>query len=322
MKHCCVILDDYQNVALSLADWSAVSNDLELRVFNEHLGSEPRVIEAVREAEIVCLMRERTAFPRPVIDALPKLKLIVTSGMYNAAVDLAAAHERGIVVSGTRGFGNPTAELAMGLILDLARNISFETARLKAGEVWQSGRIGKDLLGNTLGLLGLGKLGTKMAKLGQAFEMNVIAWSQNLTPERCAEVGVEYVSREDLFARADFLTLHLVLGPRTRGLVGAADLARMKPSAFLVNTSRGPVVDTPALIEALETRGIAGAAVDVFDEEPLPLDHPLRRAPNVILTPHLGYVTERSYEVFYRDTVEDVRAWLDGAPIRLVTKNK
>ena len=323
MKPRCVILDDYQNVALGVADWAGVADAVEVEVFNEHLGTQDRVIAAVRDATIVCLMRERTAFGRAVIEAAPNLKLIVTTGMYNAAVDLAAAHARGIVVSGTRGFGRPTAELAMGLILNLARNVCEESARLKQGEPWQSpNAVGRDLLGSTLGLLGLGKLGSMMARFGQTFGMDVIAWSQNLTPERCAEAGAAFVSREELFARADFLSVHLVLSLRTRGLVGADDLARMKPSAFLVNTSRGPLVDTAALVAALESRRIAGAAIDVFDEEPLAPDHPLRRVSNALLTPHLGYVTQKTYEAFYRDTVEDIRAWLDGAPIRVVTANK
>lgn len=316
----CVILDDYQNAALTLADWSPVADHLDIQVHNEHLGSEANVIEAVRDAAIVCLMRERTPFPRAVIEAAPNLKLIVTTGMRNFAIDVAAAESRGIVVSGTRGVGHPTAELAMGLIIALARNICPENARLKRGEVWQSkNAIGRDLAGSTLALLGLGKLGATMARFGQVFGMEVIAWSQNLTPERCAQAGARYASRDELFARADFLSIHVVLSERTRGLVGAADLARMKPSAFLVNTARGPIVDKAALIEALEAGRIAGAAIDVYDAEPLPLDDPLRRAPNALLTPHLGYVTRTTYETFYRDTVEDIRAFLDGAPIRVLS---
>ncbi len=321
MKLRCVVLDDYQNIALKYADWSAVTNDINVRVTNAPLGSNARVIEALADAEIVCLMRERTAFPREVIEALPKLKLIVTTGMYNAAVDLPFALQRGIVISGTRGFGSPTAELAWGLMIDLARNISVENTRMHGGEPWQT-TIGRDLMGQTLGVLGLGKLGTRVAKIGKAFEMDVIAWSQNLTEERCREVGVKYVSKEELFSRADFLSIHVVLSPRTRGLVGAEDLARMKRSAFLVNTARGPIVDEAALVRALEERRIAGAGIDVFGVEPLSVDHPFRRLPNVILTPHLGYVTEANYRTFYGDIVEDIRAWLDGKPIRLVTANK
>ncbi|HEY0438453.1 MAG TPA: D-2-hydroxyacid dehydrogenase family protein [Xanthobacteraceae bacterium] len=321
MKPRCVILDDYQNVALTMADWSPVQNDIDIKVHNQHLGSQAQVIEALRDAEIVCLMRERTPLPRETIEALPNLKLLVTTGAYNASVDLQAALARGIVISGTRGHGHPTAELALGLMLDLARNISFEDAMMRAGVPWQS-TIGTDLLGKTLGLVGLGKLGSKVAKFATALEMKVMAWSQNLTPERCAEVGVTYASKEQLFAESDFVSIHLVLSERTRGLIGAPEFALMKPSAFLVNTSRGPIVDEAALLDALQGRRIAGAGLDVFDVEPLPEDHPLRRLQNIVLTPHLGYVTDGTYRVFFRDTVEDIRAWLDGKPIRLVTQNK
>lgn len=321
MAHACVILDDYQKVALKMADWSSVKGDLDIKVHDKHLGAEKKVIEALRDAEIVCLMRERTPLPKSVIEALPKLKLIVTTGMYNASVDIAAALERGIVICGTRGSGHPTAELALGLMLDLARNISFENAQMKAGAPWQT-TIGIDLKDKTLGLLGLGKLGSKVAQFAKALEMNVIAWSQNLTPERCNEVGVSCVSKEELFSQADFISIHLVLSPRTRGLVGTVDFARMKPTAYLINTSRGPIVDETALIDTLRNRGIAGAGLDVYDIEPLPVDHPLRKLPNTVLTPHLGYVTGASYRTFFRDTVEDIRAYLDGKPVRLVTQNK
>jgi D-3-phosphoglycerate dehydrogenase len=321
MAHACVVLDDYQNVALKMADWSPVKGDLDLRVLNHRIDSQDKVIEALRDAEIVCLMRERTPLPKAVIDALPKLKLIITTGGRNASIDVAAAAARGIVVCGTRGAGHPTAELALGLILDLARNISFENAQMKAGVPWQT-TIGVDLQGKTLGLLGLGKLGQKMAQFGRALEMNIIAWSQNLTAERATEHGATLVSKDDLFARSDFLSIHLILSGRTRGLVGAADLARMKPSAFLVNTSRGPIVDEDALIAALRDKKIAGAGIDVYGVEPLPVDHPYRKLPNAVLTPHLGYVTEAGYQVFYRDIVEDIRAYLDGKPVRVVAPNK
>ena len=321
MPYRCAILDDYQNVALKLADWSSLSADTEVEVFNAHLGGPERVIETLRNKNIVCLMRERTPLPRVVLEALPDLKLIVTTGMYNASVDLAAAKERGVLVCGTHGAGTPTADLTMGLMLDLARNISFENARLKRGEPWQV-TIGVELAGMTLGLLGLGKLGARVAKLAQAFDMNVIAWSQNLTEARCRELGVGYVSKEELFTRSDFVSVHLVLSERTRGLVGAAEFGRMKPTAYFINTSRGPIVEEAALIEALESRRIAGAGIDVYDVEPLPLDHPVRRAPNTVLTPHLGYVTESNYRVFFRDTVEDIRAFIDGNPVRVVTANK
>jgi D-3-phosphoglycerate dehydrogenase len=278
-------------------------------------------MEALREATIVCLMRERTALPRKVIEALPNLKLIVTAGMYNASVDLEAAKERGILICGTGGAGGPTAELAFGLMLDLARNISVENARMKAGEPWQV-TIGHDLAGLTLGLIGLGKLGAKAARIAQAFDMKVIAWSQNLTAERAGQHGAEYVSKEELFSRSDFVSIHVVLSQRTRGLVGAAELSRMKPTAYLVNTSRGPIVEEAALIAALRDRKIAGAGVDVYDVEPLPTDHPYRSLPNLVMTPHLGYVTENTLRVFYGSMVEDIRAWLDGKPVRIVTANK
>ena len=321
MTHRCVILDDYQNVSLKLADWSSVAPDLDIKVINHHLGGASQVIEAVRDAEIVCLMRERTPFPREVIEALPNLKLLVTTGMYNASVDLAAALSRGVVISGTKSLGHPTSELTMGLILDLARNIGFEQTQMKNGAPWQT-TIGIDLLGRTLGLVGLGKLGARVARYAQAFDMKVLAWSQNLTRERCKEVGVTDASKEDLFSQSDFISIHLVLSERTRGLVGAAEFVRMKPTAFLINTSRGPIVDEAALLDALNSRRIGGAALDVYDVEPLPVDHPLRRAPNTVLTPHLGYVTQDNLRTFYGEIVEDIRAWLDGKPIRLVTANK
>ncbi len=321
MRHRCAILDDYQNVALTLADWSGLAEKADIEVFNAPLGGPDQVVAALKDKTILCLMRERTPFPRAVIEALPNLKLIVTTGMYNASVDLAAAAERGVLVCGTRGVGAPTADLTMGLILDLARNISFEHARMKACEPWQT-TIGIDLGGQTLGVLGLGKLGARVARLAQAFDMKVIAWSQNLTRERCEEVGVAYATKEQLFQNADFVSIHLVLSERTRGLVGAAEFALMKPSAFLVNTSRGPIVDEAALIDALGKRKIAGAGIDVYNTEPLPVDHPLRKLPNAVLTPHLGYVTEVNYRQMYADTVDDISAFIDGGPVRVVAKNK
>ncbi len=321
MANRCVVLDDYQNVARRLADWPAVSGDVELQFLHQHLGPPEKVIEGLKDATIVCLTRERTALPRQVIEALPNLKLIVTAGMYNASVDLEAAKERGILICGTGGAGAPTAELAFGLMLDLARNISVENARMKAGEPWQI-TVGRDLAGLTLGLIGLGKLGSRTATFGKAFDMKVLAWSQNLTPERCKEAGVEYASKEELFSKSDFVSIHVVLSQRTRGLVGAAELARMKPDAFLINTSRGPIVDEVALIAALKAKKIGGAGIDVYDVEPLPMDHPYRGLDNVVMTPHLGYVTENSLGQFYRHMVEDIRAWLDGKPVRIVTANK
>jgi phosphoglycerate dehydrogenase-like enzyme len=314
----CAILDDYQNVALNLADWSKVKGDIEIKVFNEHLGGADNVVAALADFAIVCAMRERTVFPRAVIEALPALKLLVTTGMRNASIDLEAAKARGVVVCGTPAFGNATAAIATGLMLELARHIGYENARLTAGAVWQT-TIGLDLEGVTLALLGLGKLGTRMAEIGRAFKMNVIAWSQNLTPEKCKEAGAEHVSRDDLFRRADFLSIHLQLSERTRGLVGARELGLMRKSAYLINTSRGPIVDEVALLAALRDKRIAGAGLDVFDIEPLPVAHRLRKLDNVVLTPHLGYVTEQNYRTFFAGMVDDIRGYLDGKPVRVLS---
>jgi phosphoglycerate dehydrogenase-like enzyme len=314
----CAILDDYQNVALSFADWSKVSGDIDIKVFNEHLGSADQVIAALKDFAIVCAMRERTAFPRAVIDALPELKLLITTGMRNASIDLEAAKDRDIIVCGTPAVGNATAAIAAGLMLELARHIGYENMRLKSGVLWQS-TIGLDLEGLTLALLGLGKLGSRMAEIGRAFKMHVIAWSQNLTPEKCREAGVEYVGADELFQRADFLSVHLQLSPRTRGLIGARQLALMKKSSNLINTSRGPIIDEAALLAALRDKRIAGAGLDVFDVEPLPLDHPLRKLDNVVLTPHLGYVAAQNYRAFFGGMVDDIRAFLDGKPVRVLT---
>ena len=314
----CAILDDYQNVALSFADWSKVSGDIDIKVFNEHLGNADQVIAALKDFAIVCAMRERTAFPRAVIDALPELKLLITTGMRNASIDLEAAKDKGIVVCGTLAVGNATAAIATGLMLELARHIGYENMRLKSGVLWQS-TIGLDLEGLTLALLGLGKLGSRMAEIGRAFKMHVIAWSQNLTPEKCRETGVEYVGADELFQRADFLSVHLQLSPRTRGLIGARQIALMKKSSYLINTSRGPIVDEAALLAALRDKRISGAGLDVFDVEPLPLDHPLRKLDNVVLTPHLGYVAAQNYRAFFGGMVDDIRAFLDGRPVRVLT---
>jgi D-3-phosphoglycerate dehydrogenase len=314
----CAILDDYQNVALAMADWSKVRNDIDITVFNEHLGAAAKVVAALKGCAIVCAMRERTAFPRAVIEALPDLKLLITTGMRNASIDLEAAKARNVVVCGTPAFGNSTAAIAIGLILELTRRIGYENARLKAGAPWQS-TVGLDLEGTTLALLGLGKLGTRMAQIGRAFGMKVIAWSQNLTAERCKEAGVELVTREELFGRADFLSIHLQLSPRTRGLITAKELGLMKPSAYLINTSRGPIAEEAALISALTNKRIAGAGLDVFDVEPPPVDHPFRALDNVVLTPHLGYVTEQNYRAYFTGMVDDIRAYLDGAPVRVLT---
>jgi len=314
----CAILDDYQNVALTMTDWSKVKGDVEVKVFNEHLGTADKIVAALKDFAIVCAMRERTAFPGAVIDALPDLKLLITTGMRNASINLEAAKARGVVVCGTPGFGNATAAIATGLMLELARHVGYENARLKAGAPWQT-TIGLDLEGMTLGLLGLGRLGARMADIGRVFKMNIIAWSQNLTPEKCSEASAEYVSRDDLFRRSDFLSIHVQLSPRTRGLIGANEFSLMKKTAYLINTSRGPIVEEAAMIAALAEKRIAGAGLDVFDIEPLPIDHPLRKLDNVVLTPHLGYVAEQNYRAYFAGMVEDIRAFLDGKPVRVLT---
>jgi D-3-phosphoglycerate dehydrogenase len=319
MAYRCAIIDDYQNVALKLADWSKVTKDVEIKVFTEAVRrSDADTINDLKDFDIVVMMRERTRFPRAVIDGLPKLKLLITTGAYNASIDIKACQERGIVVSGTGGFGNPTTGITFGLILELTRRIGWEHARMKSGVLWQN-TLGMDIEGKTLGVLGLGKLGARAAGVGKAFGMKVIAWSQNLTPERCKEVGVEYSTKEDLFRNADVVTIHLVLSDRTRGLVGANELGSMKKSAYIVNTSRGPIIDEKALLDALNKKQIAGAGLDVFDVEPLPLDHPYRKMDNVVITPHLGYVSQQNYEKYYPDIVDNIRGFLDGKPARIVT---
>jgi len=311
------ILDDYQNVALKMADWSSVAKDVEIKVFSTPLGDDDAVIKALQGFTIVNMMRERTPFNRKVIEGLPDMKLLITTGARNNSIDLKAAAERGVTVCGTGGFGNPTASIAVGLMLELTRHIGFENARLKAGAPWQT-TIGQDVEGMTLGVLGLGKLGQRVAATAKTLGMKVIAWSQNLTPEKAKEAGADYVSKEDLFSKADIVSIHVVLSDRSRGLVGAKELGLMKKTAYLVNTARGPIVDEKALIAALNAKSIAGAGLDVFDVEPLPLDHPFRKMDNVVLTPHLGYVSERNYRVLYNGVVEDIRAWLDGKPVRIL----
>jgi phosphoglycerate dehydrogenase-like enzyme len=310
------ILDDYQNVALSMADWDGLRPSLQIQTFRDTLKSEDAVAERLRDFEIVVAMRERTAFRRSLLERLPKLKLLVTTGMVNASIDKKAAAERGIIVSGTTSLRHPTAELTWGLMLALARNITREDAGMRQG-AWQT-TVGISLHGKVLGILGLGKLGSQVAVFGKAFMMDVIAWSENLTIEHADSLGVQRVEKEEFFRRADFLTIHAVLSKRTRGLVGPDELAAMKSTAYLINTSRGPIVEERALIAALETGKIAGAALDVFDQEPLPADHALRRLENVILTPHLGYVTDENYRAFYGEAAENVRAFLAGNPIRVL----
>jgi D-3-phosphoglycerate dehydrogenase len=317
-KHRCAILDDYQNVALKMADWSKVAVDLDIKVFTEHIGGPDAVVKALQGFSIVSAMRERTGFPRAVIEKLPDLKLLMTTGARNASIDVAACNERGIVVCGTPSVGSPTSGIAVGLMLELTRRIGYECNRMKSGVPWQT-TIGLDLEGLTLGVLGLGKLGTRTSRIAQAFGMKVIAWSQNLTPEKCKEVGVDYVSKEDLFRQADFITIHLVLSQRSRGLVGATEFGLMKPSAYIINTSRGPIIEEAAMLAALRGNKIAGAGLDVFDTEPLPLEHPFRKMDNVVLTPHLGYVATQNYRAYFAGVVDDIRAFLDGKPVRVMT---
>ncbi len=310
------ILDDYQNVALTMADWDGLRPSLEIQTFRDTFASEDAAAAGLGDFEIVVAMRERTAFRRSLLERLPKLKLLVTTGMVNASIDIKAAAARGIVVSGTSSLRHPTAELTWGLMLALARNITREDAGMRRG-AWQT-TVGVGLHGKVLGILGLGKLGSQVATFGKAFLMEVIAWSENLTVEHANSLGVQRVEKQELFRRADFLTIHTVLSKRTRGIVGPEEFAAMKSTAYLINTSRGPIVEERALLAALETRKIAGAALDVYDQEPLPANHPLRRLENVILTPHLGYVTEENYRVFYGEAAENVRAYLAGNPIRVL----
>ena len=311
------ILDDYQNVAMGFADWSPIAKDVEIKVFNKPFGSQDEAIKALQGFAVVVGMRERTPFPRKVVEALPDLKLLITTGARNNSFDIKACAERGVTVCGTGAAGSPTTGIAFGLMLELTRRIGFENARLKAGAPWQT-TIGRDLEGLTLGILGLGKLGQRSAAVGKAFGMKTITWSQNLTEEKAKAAGADYVSKDDLFRNADFVTIHLVLSDRSRDLVGAKELGLMKKSAYLINTSRGPIVDEKALIAVLQSKSIAGAGLDVFDIEPLPLDHPFRKMDNVVITPHLGYVSEQNYRKYFPDIVEDIRAWLDGKPVRVI----
>jgi phosphoglycerate dehydrogenase-like enzyme len=310
------ILDDYQDVARRLADWPSLP--AEVVVFRDHLSDEAKVAARLADFDVVVAMRERTPFSRSLFERLPRLRLLVTTGMRNASIDLRAASDRGVVVSGTAGLPSPTAELTWALILALLRHVPREDRATREGR-WQE-TLGTTLKGRTLGVLGLGQLGSRVARVGKAFEMDVIAWSQNLTAERAAAVGATLVgSRDELLARADIVTIHLVLSERTRGLVGARELGLMRPTAYLINTSRGPIVDEGALVATLRAGRIAGAGLDVYEEEPLPPDHPLRRLPNTVITPHLGYVTEETYQIFYSQALEDIRAFLAGAPVRVLS---
>jgi phosphoglycerate dehydrogenase-like enzyme len=309
------ILDDYQGVALQLADWGALKGRADITVFRDHLSDLAALVERLKPFDVVCVMRERTPFSRSILEQLPNLKLLASTGARNASIDLDAASERGVTVCGTGYSAHGAIELTWALILAIVRNLPAELASLRAGQ-WQIS-VGADLKGKTIGVVGLGSIGAKIARIALAFGMNVLAWSQNLTRETAEQHGARLVGKEELFRDADIVTVHLVLSSRTEGIIGAPELNLMRPSAYLVNTSRGPLVDENALINALKNRSIAGAALDVYNVEPLPESHPLRSLDNVLATPHIGFVTEETYKIFYRDTVENITAWLSGKPVRV-----
>jgi phosphoglycerate dehydrogenase-like enzyme len=313
----CAILDDYQGAALRFADWSVLKDRVEVTAFREHFAGEDALVSAVRDFEILVVMRERTPLTASVFERLPKLRLVVTSGMRNASIDLEAAKKRDVLVCGTKSGSEPPTELTWALLLALARNVVSEANALRTNGPWQS-TVGADLFGRRLGVLGLGKIGTRVARVGAAFGMDVVAWSPNLTEERAEEGGAKLVSKDELFATSDFVTIHLVLGKTTRHLVGQGELRRMKPSAYLINTSRAAIVDEAALVGALTRGAIAGAGLDVFEVEPLPEGHVLRTLPNVLCTPHLGYVSHANYRAYFQEAVEDIGAFLGGAPVRLL----
>ena len=310
------VIDDWQNVARGVVDWSPLQAVGQVHFLHDYPADAAAMIERLKGFDVICVMRERSTFDQALLQGLPKLKLLVTGGMRNAAIDIPAANALGITVCGTDSYKQAAPELTWALIMASTRNLLAEANSLRAGG-WQVG-LGGDLYGKTLGILGLGSIGQKVAQFAQVFGMKVIAWSENLTPERAAECGVTWVSKQALFEQADILTVHLVLSERSRGLVDAQALGWMKPSARLVNTARGPIVDEQALVAALESGRLAGAALDVFAEEPLPVDHPFRRLPNVLATPHVGYVSEQNYRQFYQQMIEDIQAWAKGAPIKVL----
>src|SRR5579863_9157469 len=303
------VLDDYQNAALESADWSVLGQRADLTVFKDHLADPEAVIERFMPFDVICVMRERSPLPRNIIERLPNLKLIASTGAGNASIDVAAAGERGIAVVHTGYRSDPAIEFTWALILASARHIVTENNSVRSGG-WQK-TVGADLRGKTLGVLGLGRIGSEVARIGKAFGMNLIAWSENMTPQAAEAAGATLVSKNQLFEQADILTIHLALSSRTRGLIGAAELARMKPTARLINTSRGPIVEEQALISVLKNKQIAGAAIDVFDVEPLPPDHPFRALDNILATPHIAYVSQGLYKTFYEDSVSNIRKWLD-----------
>ncbi len=310
------LLDDYQDAALGSADWRRLEGKVRVEAFHDHLTDEAALAERLQPFDVVMALRERTPFRRSLLQRLPNLKLLCTAGMRNAAIDLEAATERGVLVCGTGGGSRSTMELTWGLILALVRSIPREDRSVRGGG-WQE-TVGFGLDGKTLGIIGLGNIGGQVAEVARAFHMRLLVWSQNLTDERARACGAERASKDELLAQSDIVTIHLVLSPRSTGLLGARELALLRPSAYLVNTSRGPIVDEAALIAALQAGAFAGAGLDVFDQEPLPLDHPLRSLPNVVLTPHLGYVTADTYRVFYGQTLENIEAFIAGTPQRVL----
>ncbi|TWG01838.1 D-2-hydroxyacid dehydrogenase family protein [Streptomyces brevispora] len=316
MRLRCAVLDDFQDVATTLADWTPVQDRTEVVSFTEHFASEDELASALADFDIVVTLRERVPFPASLLDRLPRLKLLIASGMRNSVIDYAAAERNGVTVCGTKSTSTPPVELTWALLLGLARSLVTENNALRSGGPWQS-TVGADLHGRRLGLLGLGKIGSRVAQVGLAFGMEVTAWSHHLTKERADEVGVQLASsKEELLETSDFVSLHLVLSDRTRGILGAPELALLRPTAYLVNTSRAGLVDQDALLAALHEGRIAGAGVDVFDVEPLPADHPMRTAPRLLATPHLGYVSGNNYRTYYGHAVEDIEAYLAGAPVR------
>ena len=317
--HACAILNDYQGVATTCADWGPLAGKVELEIFREHIADREALAAALQRFDIVVIMRERTPFDAALFSRLPKLKLLVTTGLRNASIDLAAAARHGVTVCGTESSVGSTSELAWGLIFALLRDIPGEVARLRAGDpCWQTG-VGRGVHGKTLGVVGVGNLGARAAKAGLAFGMDVMGWSRSLSEQRCRELGIRRASSlDELLAGSDVVTLHLTLNAQSRGMIGERELGLMRERAILINTSRGPIVDEAALVQALRERRIAGAGIDVFDVEPLPADHPYRRLDNLVATPHLGYVTEESYRVYYGQAVEDIAAWLEGKPVRVL----
>jgi len=314
------VIDDYQNVAMQFGDFGRLADRADVTVFHDHLRDEDALVERLAPFDAIAVMRERTPFPASLIERLPKLRVIVTSGMWNRSIDLDAAAAHDIVVCGTQTSGSGTVQATFALLLALLQQIPTVDRDIREGR-WQTG-VGEELAGRTIGLIGLGRIGVKVAKIAQAFDAKVIAWSPNLTPERASAAGAEFVSKDELLARSDVVSLHMVLSDRTRGLIGAREFGLMQPTAYFINTSRGPLADEGALLAALRDGRIAGAGLDVFDIEPLPLDHPLRSAPRTVLTPHIGYVSQASYTTFYTQIVDDLVAWLDGAPIRRIVTSE